>query len=487
VLRGYLVPSALGGRGQMLQRAWVLLVIFGFVVSLLMVGAANPSSVLGAPGGNTTTFGVVISGSPTAGTAFTVTVTAKDSRGRTVNSYPGGATLTGLAASPNGTPPSHGTLAVWDNGVSSTTVTATKSQTGARLTASDELLGISSQSEAFSVAPASATALAFANAANNFNGQPVDAESGTPITSSLSTDAAVKVIALDTFGNRVGGVEVTMTSSPDSPTDSTDDLIGDKTVTTDSLAAFGTSPYGEAAFIDLEIIKYGVYQLTATGGTLTATSAPFEIVADLVKCTGLECKSTGRSAGTRLQITYSSVTGDTTLGGVTLTTSFIGDATDVECAGSDAAFGELTEARVQGGGVSSAEPDFQMAMIVPKATLQALDLTSRAADSFNMCLGATRLDGGSGGWMGRETIGGPLVPLTDPDNDGVYWGFVADCGTVGLDTEDPCVSLKTKNAGQLQAELGMSKAEFKALGFASSDLAVVIRKSFPWDGKGGLY
>jgi hypothetical protein len=181
------------------------------------------------------------------------------------------------------------------------------------------------------------------------------------------------------------------------------------------------------------------------------------------------------------------LTGVTTFSNVTLTTSFIGEATDVECAGSADAFGELTEVRVQGGGVTTAQPDFKVAMMIPKATLQALDLTSRAADSFNMCLGATRLDGGTGGWMGRETIDGPLVPLADPDNDGVYWGFVADCGTAGLDADSPCLSLKTKNAGQLQAELGMTKNDFRALGFASSDLAIVLTKRYPWDGKGGLY
>jgi hypothetical protein len=126
-------------------------------------------------------------------------------------------------------------------------------------------------------------------------------------------------------------------------------------------------------------------------------------------------------------------------------------------------------------------------MIIPKTSLQNLGLTSRAADTYNMCLGATRLDGGTSGWKGRTAVGGPIVTLTDPDNDGIYWGFPAECGNADLREDDPCLSLKTKNAGQLQAELGLSKAEFKTLGFASSDLAVVLRKPFPWDGKSGLY
>ncbi len=487
--RGFLLTSAWGGQRHTLQRAVTLLAMFAVLGSVLILGAAHPSAVLGAPGSNTATFDVAISGAPTAGTAFTVTVTARDSRGRTVNSYTGGATLSGLAASPNGTPATHGTLAVWDGGVSSTTVTATRSQTGARITATDVIDGVtvSGQSAAFSVAPASATALAFADAANSFNGQPVDAEFDTPITSSLMTNAPVKVIALDSFGNRVGGVAVMMTSSPDSPSDSTDDLDGTKTASTNGSAAFGAAPYGEAAFSTLSITKFGQYQLTASADSLTATSASFEIVADLVNCTGSSCKSTGRSAGTNLQITYSSLTGVTTFSAVTLTTSFIGAASNVECASSTSAFGELSEVRVQGAGVTAVQPDFRLAMIVPKETLQVLNLTSRAADTYDMCLGATRLDGGNGGWIGRETIDGPLVTLADPDGDGVYWGFVADCGTAGLDVDSPCISLKTKNAGQLQAELGLSKNELKALGFESSDLAVVVRKPFPWDGKSGLY
>jgi hypothetical protein len=481
------LTSAWGGRGQTSRRGWAVLATLAVVASLLFVGAANPPSALGAPGSNTANFSFVINGPVAAGTPFMVTVTARDSRGRTVNSFVGPASLSGLAPSPNGSMPVQPDLTVWDNGVSTTMVIAKKSQTGARLTATATVDGavVSSRSDPFSVVPSSATSLAFADTGNEFNGQPVDAEFDTPITSSLTADDPVKVIALDSFGNRVGGVSVTLSSSPDSPTDTRDDLQGTKTISTNSSDAFGIAEYGEASFDDLAITKYGRYQLIATAGTLTTTSTSFEIVADLAKCTRSPCKSTGRSAGVNLQITYSSLTA-TALDDVILTTAFIGDASGVECANPGDAFGELTEVRVQGGGVTESEPAFQVAMIVPKTTLQALDLTSRSADSFNMCLGATRLDGGSGGWRGRTTIGGEIVTLTDPDNDGVYWGFVADCSTPNLGAS-PCVSLKTKNAGQLQAELLMTKAEFKALGFASSDLAVVIRKPFPWDGKGGLY
>lgn len=461
------------------SRDLVWLVVLTFVGSLLIAGAARPEPVLGAPGGNTVTFGIAISpATPTAGSAFTVTVTAKDSRGRTVNSFFGPATLSGLAASPNGTSPTYGQLLAWDGGAASTTVTATKSQAGAKLTASAVIDGvtISGQSAGFTVAPSTAAAIAFEDAANSFDGQPVDTEYDTAISSTLGSSTPVKVVALDAYGNRVGGVSVTIGVDPATT------LAGTKTVATSSGGSPGVAPYGEASFGNLSITQYGAYQLTAAAGALAATSSSFEIVADLSNCTGSTCKNTGRSAGTNLQVTYSSLTGVATFSGVTLTTSFIGDATDAGCSGSADAFGELSEVRVQGGGVTTVQPSFQLAMIIPKGTLQSFAITSRAADSFNMCLGATRLDGGTGGWDGRATIGGPIVELS-ADVNGIYWGWVADCGTAGLESDDPCVSLKTKNAGALQAELGMTKNEFRQLGFASSDLALVITKPWPWDGK----
>jgi hypothetical protein len=481
VKRGYLVTSAWDGRAQALQRALALFAILAVVASLLIVNAANPPSVLGAPGDNTTTFSVVLSGSATAGSSVNVTVTAKDSRGRTVNSYPGGAQLSGLADSPSGASATYVQPTVWQNGSASASVTPVKSQTGAVLTATDTINGVtvSGNSAPFSVAPAGVDVLAFANAANSFNGQPVDAEFDTPIASSLgNTFVPVKVIALDQFGNRKGGVSVTM-SAPSQ-------LDGTKVVTTNSSAAFGTSPHGEAAFSNISITEFGNYRLTASAsGASSVQSNQFEIVADLAKCTGTSCKSTGRSAGANLQITYSSVTGAATLNNVVLTTSFIGAATSAGCNGAGASFGQLTEARVQGSGITAAEPDFQMAVIVPKATLQALGLTSRAVDTFDLCVGATRLDGGTLGWFGRETIDGPIVRLS-ADSDGIFWGWAATCGTAGLDADSPCISLKTKNAGQLQAELGLSNSEFRALGFKSSDLGLVLEKQFPWDARVGM-
>jgi hypothetical protein len=88
------------------------------------------------------------------------------------------------------------------------------------------------------------------------------------------------------------------------------------------------------------------------------------------------------------------------------------------------------------------------------------------------------------GWFGRETIDGPIVRLSS-DGDGVFWAGPRPAVPTA-DADSPCISLKTKNAGQLQAELGLSNSEFRALGFKSSDLGLVLEKHFPWDAKVGM-
>ena len=82
----------------------------------------------------------------------------------------------------------------------------------------------------------------------------------------------------------------------------------------------------------------------------------------------------------------------------------------------------------------------------------------------------------------RETLDGPIVRLSaGGQRNGIFWGWAPDLsGTAGVDADSPCISLKTKNAGQLQAELGLSNSEFRALGFKSSNLGLVLEKQFPW-------
>ena len=122
----------------------------------------------------------------------------------------------------------------------------------------------------------------------------------------------------------------------------------------------------------------------------------------------------------------------------------------------DQTFGQTTEVRVGGSGVSASSPDFKVALIFPKATLQALGLSARNADSFNVCLGATRLVTGDPYQAKPTAEGSGLVAASL--SGGAYWGWLANCSAVPAG--NPCITLRTKNAGSLKAELGMTNAQF---------------------------
>ena len=53
-------------------------------------------------------------------------------------------------------------------------------------------------------------------------------------------------------------------------------------------------------------------------------------------------------------------------------------------------------------------------------------------------------------------------------------------------TSNPCVAVKSKQAIDVQNYFGWTAA-YTAQFMKDSDLAVIIRKSSPWDGKGGVY
>ena len=213
-----------------------------------------------------------------------------------------------------------------------------------------------------------------------------------------------------------------------------------------------------------------------------AVSQPFQVVADLAICDDLTCTNRATSTGAApKQTTFTTLTADADMNNqVVLTTQFLPLKETGQCLGGDQTFGQTTEVRVGGSGVSASSPDFKVALIFPKATLQALGLSARNADSFNVCLGAIRLEAG-GGYKAKTTAEGSTQVTTAADGTGVHWGWLANCSAVPAG--NPCITLRTKNAGALKAELGMTNAQFNALGFQSSDLAIVVSKPWPWDGK----
>ena len=176
---------------------------------------------------------------------------------------------------------------------------------------------------------------------------------------------------------------------------------------------------------------------------------------------------------------------------VVLTTQFVAKGAS-RCANDDAiVFGQTTEVRVQdttagGPGVTATEPGFQVSLLYPYQTLQALNITSRGVPSFEVCLGATLIDPGytGGPWQAKNLTTGVLENAQeDPAASGVFWGWVPDCAAVVSLLGNPCIELRTKSASQLQSQLGLTRAQFRSFGYKSGDLALVVRKPWPWDGK----
>jgi len=498
-----------GGRATFRSKALVLLGTLLILGSMLAIAAGRPGSAWAAGASSLDHFTVTASASAsapaTAGSTVAVTITALDRRGRIVTDYAGPGSLGGLVDSPSGLQrqPSYSAIS-WSSGIGSANVTPKNSQIGATVTYTDTAT-TKTAFATFSVAPSLPTAIAFI-------AQPVDTLFDKPIFSSLATTTGVKVKATDAYGNPVNGVSVTV---DDNDLDVT--LAGTKTVATAG-GDFGVSPFGEAAFTTLNLPTLGTYTLGAVGTypivnpsvTLTAlASSSFEIVAAISTCTGASCKNTGDndhdSEDHFPQKTYGTIKpsegASSFSNNVVLTTQFA-DKGASQCtigAGTDdlLVFGQTTEVRVQNtvpnaegiSGISATQPDFRVALLYPYETLQALDITSRGVPSFEVCLGATWL-GAAGAdetnaWQAKNISSGALEPAVEAGESGVYWGWVPDCAalTVEQKVTNPCFELRTKSASQLQSTLGLSKGDIKALEYKSGDLALVVWKPFPWDGK----
>ncbi len=69
--------------------------------------------------------------------------------------------------------------------------------------------------------------------------------------------------------------------------------------------------------------------------------------------------------------------------------------------------------------------------------------------------------------------------------DGVWFGVADDCTKFAANSANPCVALKTKQVADVQTYLnGLGYTINVSQFMKDSDLAIVIRKASPWDGKG---
>jgi len=401
-------------------------------------------------------------------------------------------------------------------------VLAYNSEAGAQITATGTG-SVSNVSNTFMVNPMGATKLLFNDSNVGFAGQPIDTKFNEPIYSfcnplgavlphpcatapsspptSPSSSSATKVLAIDQFGNRVSGVSVTIGTSPSTA------LVGTNPTSTQG-GTLGVAPYGEAWFNTLSIAATNTYQLTATktgppGGN--AISAKFRIVQDLAACSGShQCKNnTGNGkTGNFIQYAFGQITSGTTntsiYSDVLLTTQFTASSETSNQCGSNRTIGDSTELRAAGPSVTTTSTGY-LVLIIPKNTLKFDGVLNRGTPSFNVCLGTINLGGGSNGlygsntaspWNGKLPSGSPLrTPVFDSAaNVFRYWNIPANCGTAGLTSTDPCIYMRTKQKSDITALMNQGILAAGAdTNMHDADLAIVIRKPNPWDGKGGIY
>ena len=226
----------------------------------------------------------------TAGTAFTVTITAKDSSGNTVMTYTGSATFTDVSGSI-----SLKSTGVFTNGVLQASVAITKAYTSDVITATDITTGANGQSNTFNVVAAPATQLVYT--------------AGT--TQSLTTSAVSTVITVqleDSNGNPVtagtGGVTVNLGTSTTTGTFWSN--AGGTTKITSITIPSGSS---SASFYYSDTAA-GQATLTASSGTLTPATTTFTINGDkLVFTTGATQSLAPGETSTEIQITQETATG----------------------------------------------------------------------------------------------------------------------------------------------------------------------------------
>ncbi len=159
--------------------------------------------------------------------------------------------------------------------------------------------------------------------------------------------------------------------------------------------------------------------------------------------------------------------------------------------------GQTTEMKVTGNGVSATSPNFSMVLLYPKDTIKAAGYTSRGPNAYNICLGAKYLGTTPAtAWKAKTSLTNGTLKDAVNDGTGVYWGYVPECSAIqasnlsaALKAQNPCISLRTKQAATLKAAVVpeiMSLQDFNTLGMKDADIAIVLSKPWPWDGKMGL-
>ena len=330
------------------------------------------------------------------------------------------------------------------------------------------------------VLPAVSADLKFSVPHLSFNGQPLDTKTNTPIYSvcrpttgttpcaTAPTSTGVRVLVRDAFGNNVAdntGVTIGINTA----------VLGLGTATTTS----GVADFGNG----LTINALGSRTLSARAAAIVAASdesASFRLVNDLKACGNTKCETKFGVTNQNFINVINAGNGQFDTGGRNVILRSQGQvAGDFSCAGA-AYLGSGSEAVTQGTGSVDSKPKTTMVLIISKDYIKSQGLTSRNAASFNACVGATFIGPGTEAAWTTKT-GTPAAQKVT----GVWYGIADDCTKFAANSANPCVALKTKQVADVQAYLnGLGYTINVSQFMKDSDLAIVIRKASPWDGKG---
>jgi hypothetical protein len=250
----------------------------GVYTSKVTIGTANTADVITVKDSSTSitassnSFNVVAGtvahfvfntiGQQTAGTAFTVTITAKDTGGNTVLGYTGSASFTDLSGSI-----SLKSTGVFTNGVLQASVAISKAYANDVITATDTTTGATGTSNTFTVVAAPATQLVFT------------AGVGQSLTAS-TVSLVITVQLQDSNGNPVaagtGGVSVSLTSTDTTTGTFWSDAAGTIKITAPITILAGQSSY---SFYYSDTAS-GSPTLTASSTGLTSATTTFTISTD---------------------------------------------------------------------------------------------------------------------------------------------------------------------------------------------------------------
>ena len=246
----------------------------------------------------------------TAGVPFGATVAASDAYGNFIGSYMGGAAFTGLHPSPNGTPPSYGSVS-WSGGVGTITGITDSDAETTTITAADGTA--TGTSGSFTVQPADPAKLTFSL-------QPNDTQqfsNGPSCNSPAVCQIATTIHNEDGFGNLEVNVPVNVALSQNPGGDTLAGRTNGEC--SGGICTATTNGNGDASFTDLTMQKIATgYTLLASGGPTTTQSGPptatkesalFNVAQTVKKCNG-SCAATASDQFDNITATASGLSGN---------------------------------------------------------------------------------------------------------------------------------------------------------------------------------